>query len=108
MGQGSESIGWDDMGQEASDPNSIHFVPIISNTSANVKAKSVKNIWMVRYDLAKKATVGETIECPACGKKFPKRSYQHAFCCNKGRNNCKDRYWNTVDETRADRARLYA
>jgi len=47
-----------------------------------------------KYTSAKKAPVGSVVRCPVCGRTFKKRSYQQAFCSNKGRGNCKDRYWN--------------
>jgi len=46
------------------------------------------------YKAAKAAPVGSQIKCAECGKKMIKKSYQQAFCSNKGRGNCKDRYWN--------------
>jgi len=60
-----------------------------------------------KYRQAKVAKVGSTVQCPVCDKPFRKRSYQQAFCSNKGKGNCKDTYWNTVSEKRAFRARLY-
>ena len=50
----------------------------------------------IAYKKAKAAKVGEKITCPTCGKEFTKKSYQQAFCRNKGRDNCKDGYWNFV------------
>ena len=40
-----------------------------------------------KYKAAKAAPVGSLIKCaaPGCGKKFVKKSYQQAFCSNKGR-----------------------
>lgn len=60
------------------------------------------------YVLAKSAKKGETCTCPGCGKSFEKKSYQQAFCSNKGRNNCKDTYWNraTVERTNRAKSRL--
>ena len=52
------------------------------------------------YIKAKDAKVGETIVCPSCKKVFVKKSYNQIFCSNaktKRFNNCKDKYWNTVD-----------
>ena len=83
MGQGSESIGWDD----GEDANSIIYAENVVHA----------------HDTAKEARVGSTIMCPACNKPFTKRSYQHCFCSNKGRGNCKDRYWDTVDERKGMR-----
>lgn len=57
-----------------------------------------------QYELNKKAKVGETIVCPSCGRQFKKKSYQQAFCSNKGRNNCKDSYHNRANENRLARA----
>jgi hypothetical protein len=52
------------------------------------------------YMIAKCAKVGEFIQCPACGRRFIKKTYNQIFCTNaktKIRNNCKDRYWNNID-----------
>jgi len=48
------------------------------------------------YAIAKGAAVGTRVVCAACSTPFLKRSYQQAFCSNKGRGNCKDTYWNLV------------
>jgi len=56
------------------------------------------------YSEAKRAKVGQKMHCPTCKRFLKKKSYQHVFCTNKGPNNCKDRYWNIVDETRFYRA----
>lgn len=57
-----------------------------------------------QYELNKKAKVGDTIVCPSCGRQFKKKSYQQAFCSNKGRNNCKDSYHNRANDKRLARA----
>ena len=57
-----------------------------------------------RYECAKAAKTGEMIACPSCSKRFKKRSWQQAFCSNKGRGNCKDVYWNHTVVERAERA----
>ena len=49
-----------------------------------------------RYNLNKKAKVGETCVCPSCNTDFEKTNYQQAFCKSKGGTKCKDKYWNTV------------
>ena len=56
------------------------------------------------YKAAKTARVGDIIQCPTCGKKFEKRSYQQAFCRTRGKNGknkkgnlCKDQYWNFIN-----------
>ena len=36
------------------------------------------------------------IRCKNCGKEFIKKSYQHKFCTNKGRGNCKDKFHNSL------------
>jgi len=48
------------------------------------------------HDDAKSAEVGATIRCPNCEKLIVKRSYQHAFCSNKGKKSCKTKYHNRV------------
>lgn len=59
------------------------------------------------YARAKAARVGSMIACPTCGKEHLKTTYHKVFCSNgktKRGGNCKDRYWNTVDEERSERA----
>lgn len=51
----------------------------------------------VRYTKAKAAKVGTVVQCGWCSRPFTKKSYQQAFCCNKGSGNCKDRYWNQIN-----------
>ena len=48
-----------------------------------------------RYARSKAAKTGETVPCGFCSRPFTKTSYQQAFCCNKGPQNCKDKFWNT-------------
>lgn len=57
------------------------------------------------YNLAKSKKVGETFKCAYCGKEHIKKQYSQAFCSpikkgNKKISRCKDKYWNSVDETR--------
>ena len=48
-----------------------------------------------QYLKNKSAKVGAEIKCACgCGKAIIKKSYQTQFASNKGRGNCKDRYWN--------------
>ena len=54
------------------------------------------------------AKVGSRIHCANCGNVIIKKSYQSQFCSNKGRGNCKDRFWNTVDDERRERAGRYS
>ena len=56
------------------------------------------------YALAKAASVGTKIQCPTCKALHKKTSYQKVFCRNKGRGNCKDRYWNLTSDERRRRA----
>lgn len=60
------------------------------------------------YAIAKAAKVGEMIACPNCRKMHKKTTYHKVFCNNQkthpGKRSCKDRYWNTVDATRTERA----
>lgn len=60
-----------------------------------------------RYKVNKEAKTGSFISCASCGKKIIKKSYQTQFCSNKGMRNCKDRYWNNIDDTRRERAQLW-
>lgn len=53
-----------------------------------------------KYDLAKKAKVGDTCTCPSCNTEFIKENYQQVFCKTKGGTVCKDKYWNTVTPTK--------
>ncbi len=51
-------------------------------------------------DRNREAKVGESLVCPSCGTGFKKRSYQQVFCKSKTGTKCKDRFWNTVDESK--------
>lgn len=64
-----------------------------------------------KYNANLRADTGSIIECPVCSKKFKKATYHKVFCSNQkthGAENCKDRYWNTVDEKRRNRAKEWA
>lgn len=53
------------------------------------------------YKKNKEIKAGETIECACgCGETFVKRHYQTVFFSNKGKDNCKDRYWNGLKSIR--------
>lgn len=60
------------------------------------------------YNAAKAAKTGAECVCPSCAKKFKKKSYQQAFCSNKGANNCKDSFWNRASPDRMQRATYFA
>lgn len=65
---------------------------------------------MGRYEQNKSAKIGDAINCPVCDKRFVKRTRDHTFCSNGRRKkggNCKDRYWNSVDDERRERAKTY-
>lgn len=62
------------------------------------------NLFKSRYNVAKAANVGSSINCPTCNKVHPKTTYHKVFC---GRKRCKDEYWNTVSDPRRERAKKY-
>lgn len=69
--------------------------------------------YTTRYNEAKSKNIGDEAVC-ICGNHFIKKTKEQAFCGKRGKgkeNNkgrlCKDRYWNTVDETRRFRATLF-
>ena len=59
------------------------------------------------YNDGKRAEVKTTIRCAWCQKLIVKDSYQKVFCSNKGKGNCKDTYWNNVNDNRRDRAKRF-
>lgn len=59
------------------------------------------------YNIAKQRPVGQVCVCPHCRQTFTKKTYQQAFCSNKGRGNCKDAYWNRATPQRLSRAKLF-
>lgn len=56
------------------------------------------------YELAKVAVVGSTVLCPVCHRAFKKVVKAQVFDRSKGPRNCKDRYWNAVNDDRRERA----
>ena len=46
----------------------------------------------IHYSINKLKRVGSVCRCagPLCNRKFTKKQYAQAFCCNK----CKDQFWN--------------
>ena len=58
------------------------------------------------YQRAKIAPVGAVVACPVCAKDVHKVHKGQAFCSRRGRGNCKDRFWNTVNDERRERAIL--
>lgn len=58
-----------------------------------------------QYEIAARAKVGTALRCSnLCGRVFTKKVYQQRFCSTR----CKDRYWNTTDPIRRERASRYA
>lgn len=58
------------------------------------------------HGAAKAAKTGTQVHCPVCKRLFTKTTYHQAFCSNGTRNksrNCKDKYWNFVDDSRRHR-----
>ena len=64
-----------------------------------------KKLAKTRYLLASEAEVGDEIECPGCGTKIAKKTYQHRFCSHKivGQSNCKDFINNWFNPKRLER-----
>lgn len=60
-----------------------------------------------RYQINKETKVGDPIQCPVCSKLKIKRHYQSAFCGSRKDTRCKDKYWNTVNDDRRERAEYY-
>lgn len=102
MGQGTWGM---DPGDEAA-----FYERELERASRRVDNTS-KKVMVAKYNEAVSATVGSDIQCPCCGKLHKKTSYNKVFCSNyktAGNRNCKDRYWNIVDETRSIKADIYA
>lgn len=59
------------------------------------------------YTHAKDAKTGAVVHCPTYTKTFTKKSYQQAFCSNKGTANCKDRFWNHTIYSRIVRGKAW-
>jgi len=78
---------------------------LLAKAQAETRAKLCK-----RYTVASEAKIGTTIHCPVCNKAIVKTTYHKIFCSNgktrKG-GNCKDKYWNRVDENRSFRAKMF-
>ena len=53
-----------------------------------------------RYLMNKDLAVGSEMICPSCGTKSIKKYSQQSFCKTKDGTKCKDKYWNTVTETK--------
>jgi hypothetical protein len=77
----------------------------ISRQAANVISAERR---LALYNTAKAAKTGTQCVCPSCQKQFTKKSYQQAFCSNKGRNNCKDVFWNRASPELSERAQNFS
>ncbi|QIW91174.1 hypothetical protein COHAPHLL_00338 [Vibrio phage V09] len=64
-----------------------------------------KKLAKTRYMIADEMSVGDEFECPGCGEKVIKKSYQHRFCGvkKKGQSNCKDFINNWFNPSRLER-----
>lgn len=82
-------------------PHESHFDVIEDNMEmlSRLRAELV-----AAYEKNRAAKVKTKIKCPCCDKSFIKKTYHNVFNSNK----CKDRYWNTVDDERLARARLFS
>lgn len=76
------------------------FPEMIDQSKHNEQSMSKKELMIYRYNNNSKSKVGSMITCPCCGQSIKKISYQKQFCSNNGSGNCKDVYWNTVDDNR--------
>ncbi len=88
------------MGDEA-EALSQQFDDYYDEGTIEERARVTREEYKAQYEANKKAKVGTKIPCPVCDSLFKKKSYQHAFCSRKGRGNCKDAYWNAVDQLRS-------
>ncbi len=64
-----------------------------------------KKLAKTRYMIADEMNIGDEFECPGCGEKVIKKSYQHRFCGVKkqGQSNCKDFINNWFNPKRLER-----
>ena len=76
-------------------------------TDSDSCSNNLVDLYKERYIVAQAAKVGTDIHCPVCNKLHIKTTYHKIFDKNgkkqKG-GNCKDKYWNTVDPKRRQRA----
>ena len=81
------------------DPSYFEVVELMRERSF----EKLRDSMMLIYDFNIKVKVGNYMRCPTCVKSIIKKSYQHKFCCTKH----KDKYWNTVNDVRRERAKRY-
>jgi hypothetical protein len=70
--------------------------------SSDIELDSNIERYISDYNAAKSAAVGNICNCPVCRKQFKKSRPDQAFA--PGHRKCKDRYHNTTNETRKERA----
>jgi len=97
-------IGGEDEGTEAEALDASGFHVEIEGEKPELYVPMDQHFKMTDfYALAVKAKTGDSINCPGCGRRFKKESYQQKFCSNEGRSNCKDYYHNATDFDRFER-----
>lgn len=71
--------------------------------SAEFERESRRDELLDAWDKSKRAITGSIVSCPVCHSTFRKTRQNQAFCPVKPRK-CKDRFWNTVNDERRERA----
>jgi hypothetical protein len=74
--------------------------------AAEVEREMERDRLLDVWDRNKWAMAGMVVICPVCGRSFRKLTASHVFCRRKGPGNCKDRFWNTVNDERRERAAI--
>jgi len=99
MGDAADHCNDMDLSDGLNDPASRRFWGVSPHFEPHPSTSKFK----ATHEANKAVKVGQKINCPVCRKGFKKRSYQHSFCSNRGRGNCKDEYWNNVHPERMER-----
>jgi len=73
--------------------------------AAEIEQESKRDELLAAWDKSKRAMTGSIVSCPVCHSTFRKTRQNQAFCPVKSRK-CKDRFWNTVNDERRERAAL--
>lgn len=90
------------------DPNKLTGKPAksLTDTSNTGISKATETSGKTTvYAMAEQARVGQSVNCPHCGKLFVKANKWHTFCSNPRKprddgGNCADAYWNAQDPQR--------
>lgn len=93
--------GWEEAAEAADILNGTH--PLFPGSGEDIR-KSERDALLERWGRVKRAMAGTVVHCPVCSRSFRKLRASHVFCRHKGRGNCKDRFWNTVNDERRERA----